>query len=445
MRTAPLRLVLFLALLLVAPAARAKLFNAETFTLANGLQVVVIPNHRAPIATQMLWYKAGAADEPRGESGAAHFLEHLMFRGTKETPPGAFSRIVAENGGNDNAFTTHDYTAFYQNVAADRLPLVMKLEAERMSDLVIDAKVVEPERKVIIEERHMRVDDNPAALLDEQVATALFLHHPYRNPVIGWENEMRSLTVAGERAFYRTWYAPNNAVLVIAGDVTAARVRALAEEYYGPIPARAVPAHDRVAEPPKVAAVRLVMKSDRVAETRWSRSYLAPSYTAGETRYAYALDVLAEVLGGGATARLYKGLVVDQGLALSAGAFYDPDVRDLAVFGFYATPKTGVPLPRFEAALGAIVKAVLTQGVTAEEVARAKKRMEADVVYARDSLDGPARIVGTALATGRTLDAVESWPERIDAVTVADVNAAARLVIRDDIAVTGVLLPRPAS
>src|ERR1700722_6965517 len=186
---AALRFIVALGLLLAAPAAQAKLFNAESFTLPNGLQVVVIPNHRAPIVTQMMWYKAGAVDEARGKTGAAHFLEHLMFRGTKETPPGAFSRIIAENGGNDNAFTTHDYTAFYQNVAADRLDLAMKLEAERMKDLVITDAVVEPERKVIIEERHMRIDNNPAALLNEQINTALFLNHPYHNPVIGWEHE----------------------------------------------------------------------------------------------------------------------------------------------------------------------------------------------------------------------------------------------------------------
>ena len=446
MRKSALAAAMLLALALVPGApARAKMFEAEQFALANGLEVVVLPNPRAPIVTQMVWYKAGAADEPRGKTGIAHFLEHLMFRGTRETPPGAFSRIVAQNGGRDNAFTTHDYTAFFQNVAADRLELVMKLEAERMSDLVLTDAVVLPERKVILEERHMRIDNNPSALLNEQVDAALYLNQRYHDPVIGWEREMRELTTADATAFYGTWYAPNNAVLVVAGDVTTDQVRALAEKYYGPIPKKTLPPRIVLSEPPKVAATRLTMKSNRVAETSWTRSYLAPSYQSGDTRFAYALQVLAEVLGGGATSRFYKTLVVDQGIATSAGAFYDPGTRALSSFGIYGTPKKEVPLPQFEAAVEAIVKDVLDNGVDADAVERAKKRMQTAAVYAQDGLGGPARIVGAALANGRSLDDVQHWPDRIGAVTLEDVNQAARLVLRDDTAVTGVLLPRPTS
>ncbi|HXQ52040.1 MAG TPA: pitrilysin family protein [Stellaceae bacterium] len=434
-----------LVALVAAPAAHAAMFEAESFTLENGLQVVVLPNHRAPIATQMVWYKVGAYEEIRGKTGLAHFLEHLMFRGTKETPAGAFSRIVAENGGRDNAFTTHDFTAYFQNVASDRLPLVMKLEAERMADLVIDDAVVVPERQVIIEERHMRVDNNPSALFDEQLDAVLYQNQRPHDPVIGWESEMRGLETADAQAFYRAWYAPNNAVLVLAGDVTPERARQLAEQYYGPIKPHELPSRVTLAEPPKVAATRLVMKSPRVAETRWSRAYLAPSYLSGETRYAYALQVLEEVLGGGASSRLYKGLVVDQGIALSAGAFYDPDTRSLASFGFAATLKHDVPLADFEAKLEAIVKTALADGVTADEVERAKSRMRTGAIFAQDSLSGPARMVGEALAEGRSLEDVQSWPDRIGAVTLEQVNEAARLVIHDDFAVTGVLLPQPAS
>ncbi len=433
-----------LALAAAAPA-HAKMFDADSFTLANGLEVVVLPNHRAPIATQMVWYKVGAADEHPGKTGIAHFLEHLMFRGTKETPPGAFSRIVADNGGRENAFTTADYTAFFQNVAADRLSLVMKLEAERMTGLVLTDEVVLPERQVIIEERHMRVDNSPAALLEEQVDAALYLNEGYHHPVIGWESEMRGLTTADALAHYRTWYAPDNAVLVLAGDITVEQARTLAEKYYGPIPSRPIPPHRVLVEPPKVAATRLTMKSSRVAETSWTRSYLAPSYLNGDYRYAYALEVLAEVLGGGATSRLYKTLVVEDGICLSAGAFYDPEARGLTSFGFHASPKHDVPLADFEAKLEAVVKTALTDGVTADEVARAKSRMITQAIYARDSLSGPARIVGAALAEGRSLDDVQSWPDRIGAVTVDDVNEAARLVVHDDQSVTGILLPQPTS
>jgi zinc protease len=425
--------------------AHAEMFEAERFVLANGLEVVVVPNHRAPIVTQMVWYKAGAADEPRGKSGIAHFLEHLMFRGTKAVAPGAFSRIVAQNGGVDNAFTTRDYTAFFQNVATDRLELVMKLEADRMANLVISDAVVKPERDVIIEERRQRIDNVPAALFEEQLQTALFLHHPYRIPTIGWEHEMHGLETADAREFYHRWYAPNNAVLVIVGDVTAAQVKTLAEKYFGPVPRRAVPPRQRVSEPPKVAATRLTMKSPRVTEVNWTREYLAPSYRAGDKQYAYALQVLAEVLGGSAASPLYKSLVIDRKLALAANTFYDPNTYDLATFGFSARLKSGVPVEEFESALEAIVKTALDHGITSEEVERAKARMRSSAAYARDSLSGPARIVGSALAIGRSLDDVESWPDHIGAVTLDEVFAAAKLVIHDDIAVTGVLMPGPTS
>ena len=437
-----------LALLLFSQAAEARLFEAEEFTLANGLDVVVLPNHRAPIITQMIWYKVGAGDERRGKTGIAHFLEHLMFRGTKETPPGAFSRIVAENGGRDNAFTTHDYTAFFQNVAADRLELMMRLEAERMSDLALSDAVVLPERNVILEERHSRIDNNPSSLLNEQVEAALYLNSAYHNPTIGWEQEMRGLTTEDARAFYRTWYGPNNAVLIVAGDTDLAQVKALAEKYYGPIPAKKLPERRSFGEPPKVAAIHLTMKSARVSEPSWSRSYLAPSYTSATPKareYAYALQVLAEVLGGGATSLLYKSLVVDQGVALAAGAFYDPNSRGPAQFGFYASPKKDIPIAQFETSIETLVKTALDKGISAEEVERAKKRMQTEAIFAQDGISGPARLVGAALAIGRSLEDVQSWPERIGAVTVDAVNEAARLVIHDDVGVTGILLPKPTS
>jgi zinc protease len=437
--------VVLCALPSLAFAAGAKQFNAESFTLDNGLQVVVVENHRAPIVTQMVWYKVGSADEPRGKTGIAHFLEHLMFKGTKETPPGAFSRIVAQNGGRENAFTTADYTAFFQNVAADRLELMMKLEAQRMTGLVLTDAVVLPERDVIIEERHTRIDNSPIALLNEQLDTALFLHHPYRNPVIGWEHEMRGLTTEDALAFYHSWYAPNNAILVIGGDVTVAQVRALAEKYYGSLPARSVPERHRLAEPPKVASAHLVMKSARAGEPSWSRSYLAPSYNANDKQAAYAIQVLAEALGGGATSRLYRALVLDQGVALAAGTGYNPGALDLSTFSIYAAPQKKVAMADLEAAIEAEIKKVLKDGLSAEEVERAKQHMQSQAVYARDSLDGPARVIGAALVTGRSLDDVETWPQHIGAVTVDQVNAAARLILRDDIAVTGILLPEPTS
>lgn len=434
-----------LSVALLASPAAAKRFDAETFTLANGLQVVVIPIHRAPIASQMVWYKAGAADDPRGASGIAHFLEHLMFRGTRTVAPGAFSHAVADIGGRDNAFTMHDYTGFYETVAADRLATVMRLDADRMANLVITDAKVSPERKVIIEERHTRIDNNPQSLFQESFDAALYLNLPYHRPVIGWLAEMQRLSTVDALAFYRAWYAPNNAVVVISGDVTPAQVRALAEKYYGPIPARPVPAHVVVPEPPHVVAVSLTMKSARVPDPSWLRAYLAPSYTAGDAQQAYALQVAAEILGDGATSRLYKGLVVDRKLALDAGAYYDPTTRYLSNFGFYATVAKGVDPAAFQDAALDIVHAAVRDGLTAEEVARAKARMQAEAVYARDSLDGLARSVGAAVANGRTLDDVEAWPDRIGAVTVEQVNAALKSVLDDNHAVTGFLLPERTS
>jgi zinc protease len=351
---------------------------------------------------------------------------------------------VAENGGRENASTSPDYTVFYQTVAADRLELVMKLEAERMHDLVITDEQVTPEREVIIEERRMRVDNSPAAQLDEQVNAVLFLNNHYRLPAIGWLSEMRGLTAEDARRFYATWYAPNNAILVIAGDVEVARVRALAETYYGPIPAHPVPAHEALAEPPKLASTRLEMTSGHVASPQWSRAYLAPSYTEESGKPADALTVLAEILGGGESARLYQALVIEKKLAVSASAGYDPD-RGAGRFVIDAEPRDGVSIAEVEAAAAAEIRRLLAEGIGDAEIDRVKKRLQATSLYSRDSLSGVARIIGSAMVTGRSLDEIQAWPERIGAVTAEDVMAVARQVLKDDAAVTAVLLPEKRS
>jgi len=433
------------ALALLAAPASAQRFGAESFTLGNGMQVVVVPNHRIPAVVQMVWYKLGAADDPLGKSGIAHFLEHLMFKGTAANPPGAFTALIARNGGRDNAFTTQDYTAYHETIARDRVDLVMRLEADRMTGLVLDDKVVLPERDVVLEERRMRIDNEPEALLAEQLRATSFLHHPYRNPTIGWVNEIRLLGTEDALAFYRKWYAPNNAIVVIAGDVDLPEVRRLAERYFGPIPSQSLPARVRVEEPQHYAAARLEMKSARAAQPQWNRSYLAPSYRAGETAQAYPLQVLAEILGGGAGSRLYKKLVLDRGLALSVGAHYSPSAIDLAIFGIYATPKPGVSVADVEAAIDGELRQIVRDGVDPDELRRAKERMQAASVYARDSLWGPPNIIGAALAIGQPLDEVETWPDRIGAVTAVEIDNAARSVFVERNSATGVLLPDPTS
>ena len=434
-----------IAMTLLGAPASAQRFGAESFTLGNGMEVVVAPNHRVPAVVQMVWYKVGAADDPLGKSGIAHFLEHLMFKGTAANPPGVFTALIARNGGRDNAFTTQDYTVFHETIARDRLDLVMRLEADRMTGLVLDDKVVLPERDVVLEERRMRIDNEPAALLGEQLRATLFLHHPYRNPTIGWVNEIRLLGTEDALASYRKWYAPNNAILVIAGDVDAVEARPLAERYFGPIPAQSLAARMRVEEPPHYAATRLEMKSARAAQPQWNRSYLAPSYRAGETAQAYPLQVLAEILGGGAGSRLYKTLVLDRNLALSAGAHYSPNTIDLTVFGLYATPKPGVSVADLETAIDGELRRLVRDGVDPDELRRAEERMRAASLYARDSLSGPANIIGAALAIGQDLEEVEAWPDRIGAVTAAEIDNAARSVLVERNSATGVLLPEPSS
>ncbi len=423
------------------PPADAQVFNPTTFTLDNGLEIVVIENHRAPVVTHMVWYKVGAADEPPGKSGIAHFLEHLMFKGTAKRAPGEFSDIIARNGGRENAFTSQDYTGYFQTIAADRLGLMMELEADRMNGLVLTDDIIQPERQVVIEERRARTDTNPRALLSEQVTAATYSNHPYRLPIIGWEHEIRSLTREEIIDFYQTWYAPNNAVLVVSGDVTPEQVRELAETHYGPIPAKELPLRVRPSEPPQHAPREVVLRDARVDQPGWSRRWLAPSYASGDKERAYALEILAEIIGGGSSSRLYSSLVIDQTLAVSAGAWYSPDQLDMTTFGVWFSPRPGVEVDKIAGALQAQIERFLKDGATEEEVKRAKQRLIDGAVFARDSLGRPARIFGIALTTGQSADDVEQWPARISAVTVEQVNAAARAILRPETSTTGILLP----
>ena len=428
-----------------AGPATAAVFNPESFTLENGLQVVVVPNHRAPVVTHMVWYRVGAADEPPGKSGIAHFLEHLMFKGTETMPPGAFSKEIARLGGNENAFTAQDYTAYFQTVAVEHLEMMMRFEADRMANLVLTDEQVLPERDVILEERRQRTDNDPGAQLGEMLRAVLFLHHPYGTPIIGWEHEMRGLTTEDAVSFYETWYAPNNAILVISGDVTAAEVRPMVERTYGRIPSAAVPERTRLEEPTQTAPRRVVLESAQVQQPSWSRLYLAPSYNRDSEGAAYALEVLAEILGEGPPGRLYRNLVVENKVATSAGAYYSPDAFDLGTFGFFGSPLPGSELGPVESAIDAAIDRLLKDGVTEAEVASAKQRLQAGAIKARDSLFGPARTLGAVLTTGSSIEDVESWPERIGAVTVEQVNEAARALLTPETSATGLLLPKPTS
>jgi zinc protease len=429
------------ALLALPLPARAAVFSPESFTLENGLQVVVVTNHRAPVVTQMVWYKCGSADEEPGKSGIAHFLEHLMFKGTDDVAPGEFSKIIARNGGNDNAFTSWDYTAFYQSVASDRLELVMRMEADRMSDLGLSDEVVYPERDVIVEERHQRTDNDPGARLGESAGYALYVNHGYGIPIIGWEREMQELTREDAEVWYHRWYAPNNAILVVSGDVEPGEVRELAETYFGPIPARDVPERRRPAIPPLAADTLVTMADPEVRQPYTQMRWLAPTARTEGAEHIYALQVMAEIMGGGTTSRLYRDLVVERQIASSAGFWYDPDRMDWSSAGAYGVPRGEESLEELETALREEINRVLADGVTRNEVSDAVTRLQAGAVFARDSLSGPANTLGAALAMGGSIADVEEWPDRIGAVTPEQVQAAAKFVFENRRSVTSRLLP----
>ncbi len=427
------------------PAAAAE--DVTAFALDNGLDVVVIEDHRAPVVVQMVWYKVGAADEPKGKSGIAHFLEHLMFKGTDELASGEFSDAVEAQGGSDNAFTSWDYTAYFQRVAADRLDLMMKMEADRMVDLRLPSDEVLTERDVILEERNQRTDSSPGALLSEQMRAAQYLHHPYGTPIIGWRHEMEGLTQADAEAFYKAHYAPNNAILVVAGDVTPEAVRAMAETHYGAIPSSPlIQPRERVAEPPQIAERRMTLADPRVSEPYITRTYLAPERDPGDQKTAAALTILAELLGGnGTTSVLARALQFDQQKAVYTAAFYDGSSVDDTTFGLVVVPTPDTALQAAEEAMDAAIATFLTEGPDADAFARIKTQIKAADIYARDDAEGLARRYGEGLATGLTVEDIKAWPQVLDSVTKEDVMAAAKLVFDRDKAVTGWLMREEAA
>lgn len=431
------------ALVIWALPAHAQTIDdyVTTFTLDNGMDVVVIEDHRAPVVTNMVWYKAGSADEPPGSSGVAHFLEHLLFKGTETLAPGEFSKVVAANGGTDNAFTSYDYTGYYQRIAADRLELVMKMEADRMVNLQLDEADILTERDVIIEERNTRTENDPGALFGEQRNAALYLNHPYGTPIIGWRHEMETLNLQQALAYYEKFYAPNNAILIVAGDVLPEDVRALAEKYFGPIPANPE-LGDRVRpqEPPQTAERRLQFKDPRVAQPYVIRSYLAPERDPGAQEKAAALSLLSEVLGGGQTSVLSKKLQFDTQTAVYAGAFYRGLSYDDTSFGLIIVPSEGVSLQEAEDALDQAVAEFLEEGIDDEQLERIKFQLKAQQIYALDNIEGIARRYGSSLTAGLTVEDVQAWPDILQATTEEDILAAAREVFNRDASVTGWLM-----
>jgi zinc protease len=414
--------------------------EVSSFTLGNGLDVVVIPDHRVPVVTHMVWYRNGSADDPLGQSGIAHFLEHLMFKGTEKHAVGEFSKVVSALGGQENAFTSFDYTAYFQRVAREHLGTMMAFEADRMTNLVLDEAVIGPERDVVLEERRMRVETDPAAQLSEAMAASLFVHHPYGIPIIGWMHEIEDLSREHALSYYRRFYTPENAILVVAGDVTQDHVRGLAETTYGRIAPRGErPVRFRPREPDPRAARRLAVADPKVEQPTMQRLYLVPSCRTATDRDCYALELLAEVIGGGPTSYLYRKLVLERAVAVNAGAWYMSSAMEESRFSVYAVPAQGVTLEALEAAVDEALKAVPAEALDADAIERAKTRLVAETIYSTDSQSSLARIYGSALAIGETIEDVRRWPTEIESVLRADLASAAERFLVPRRSVTGYL------
>nr|WP_236687861.1 pitrilysin family protein [Jannaschia aquimarina] len=435
------------ALLAAAPAFAQETGDdtVTTFTLENGMDAIVIEDHRAPVVVHMVWYDVGAADEPPGKSGIAHFLEHLMFKGTDDLEPGEFSRTVEAQGGSDNAFTSLDYTGYFQRVAADRLGLMMEMEADRMRDLVLDDEDMLTERDVVLEERAQRTDSNPGALFTEQRMAAQYLNHPYGVPIIGWQHEVMELTLEDALDFYREFYAPNNATLIVAGDVDPAEVERLAREHYGPIePTEGLGERERPVEPPQIAPRRLTLEDTRVSNPYVIRTYLAPERDPGDQEDAAALTILAELLGGSSqTSLMGRVLEQEEKTAVYTSAFYNGTSYDDTTFGLVVIPTPDRTLEQAEADLDRMIARLLEEGIDDADLERIKAQVRASEIYARDSLQGRARSYGVAITSGLTVEDVQQWPRVLEAVTEEDVLEAAELLFDPNRSVTG-YLTRPA-
>jgi zinc protease len=433
-----------LALLLPAAAQnnsmRAQGAQTFQFSLGNGMQVLVIPDTRAPVVTQMLWFKVGAVDDPAGISGMAHFFEHMMFRGTKKVPGEGFTQAIARNGGESNAFTFYDYTAYYEQIAKDRLPLAMRLEADRIANLDLSDANIATEREVVMEERRMRTENDPQRLMGEQMNAALHLSHPYGRPVVGWMEELRHIERGSATDFYRRHYAPNNAILVVAGDVTPEEVRVMAQREYGSLPARPLAQRSENAHPPRLAETRLRLVRDDAKVPVLSRTYRVPSYATAQPGRAEALETLAQTLGGDQTSLLYRVLVEEKKLATEAGASYDGYRRDMGEFDLYAVPRPGVTLENLERALDEVLAGAARNAPNAPDLERAKTQLVASSTYRRDSQYEMASTYGQALTIGLTVDDVNDWPQRIRTVAANAVRTAAASLNRRE-SVTGYLLP----
>jgi len=441
----PLRLFAIASFAIATSLTAAFASDPQQFTLENGMEVVVIEDHRAPVVVHMVWYRVGAADDPFGHSGIAHYLEHLMFKATENMAEGEFSETVEANGGRDNAFTSWDYTAYHQRVAADRLDLMMQMEADRMVNLRLDRSDWLPERDVILRERGQTLETSPDRVFGEQMRAALFQNHPYGRPIIGWRHEIAALTGDIATDFYRVHYAPNNAILVVAGDVNTEEVLELAREYYGPIPAvEGIPDRIRPTEPPQLAERRLIMRDQRVGQPYVNRQYLAPTRHTGDQRDAAAFQMLAALLGGSAQTSVFeRQLTYDEGISLVTWAGYSGTGLDNGTFSLGIMPAPGVTLQTAEDAIDRVLAEFIEAGVDTEQLDRVRMQIRAEAIYQQDNTESRARTIGADLTVGLTIAESEAWIDVLQSVTPEEILNAARALDRRS-SVTGWLMGEDA-
>ena len=419
--------------------------QATEFTLKNGMKVIVKEDHRAPTAVQMVWYKVGSIDETNGTTGIAHALEHMMFKGTRKHKVGEFSRLVAELGGRENAFTNRDYTAYFQQVEHNRLEAVMALEADRMRNLQFDQNEFAKEIRVVMEERRWRTDDQPQGLMNEALHAAAFVAHPYHHPVVGWMDDLQHMTIRDIEDWYRRWYAPNNATLVVSGDVSAQKVAALAEKYFGPIPSKTIVRGKPQNEPEQNGLRRVTVKAP--AENPYViLAFKVPTLREVEKdQDVYALDVLSAVLDGYDNARLNDKLVRTDKVANSVGASYDDITRGPTLFTLEGSPAAGTTTAQLETLLRAEVERVARDGVSEQELQRVKTQLIASQVYKRDSIFGQAMEIGVMEMSGLSHKNIDRIVERLKSVTPQQVQAVAQKYFSDDKLTVATLEPLPLS
>lgn len=435
-----MKLIIFFFIFFSFTSSKSKLFDAKQFKLENGLQVIVIENSRAPVVSQMIWYNVGSIDEKFGKSGLAHFLEHLMFKGTKKYPSGYYSKYISKNGGTENAFTSFDYTAYYQIVPTEHLEKIVELEADRMTNLTLTDEQVETEKKVILEERYQRIDSKPSAILDESIRKSLFPNHTYGTPIIGWEHEIKALTIDDVRKFYNDYYNPKNAILIFSGDVSLKKAKEYSEKYFGKIKVKNQININRIKlnDPVLRTNIRINYDDENVKQKIWKRSFKTSSYKES-IKNGIALDLGLKILTGGSTSILYRELVEKKKLVSSIGGYYQGMSRDKATVNFYAIPNENVEISNLEKQIYEIMKKSVVNGITEDRFTLQKKKYEHESIYLRDSIFQPAQIVGEALSIGIALEEIESWDEFLNEITIDDVKNELKKFIKNNNYVTGLL------